>query len=72
MVEIHFGALCDPIIKQLESEGYLSKKDSERLQAIADAIVMLHIHGIIPDSIKASAQKKLMKKIAEATKLINP
>lgn len=31
-IEIHFGALCDPIEKQLQKQGYsISEPDSKRL-----------------------------------------
>lgn len=67
---LHFGALCDPLNKQLNKQGYsLSEKESERFQKIADAIIMLKIHGIIPDSVVRNAEKKLMKKIAESESL---
>ena len=64
---IHFGALVDPIAEQCIKQGYsISEKDSKRLQAIADAITMLKVHGMIPDSIIHKAHQKLLKMITEA------
>lgn len=65
-ISIHFGALCDPIKIQLKEQGCeISLNDSKRLQGIADAIVMLKLHGIIPDSVVDNARKKLMKQISD-------
>ena len=40
-----------------------------RLQDIADAIIMLKLHRIIPDSVVHNAEQKLMKKIIECESL---
>jgi hypothetical protein len=70
MAEIEFGALCDPIEKQLNKQGYsISKKESERLQEIADAIITLKLARVIPDSIVLKAEQKLMKLIAQSESL---
>ena len=70
MTEIEFGALCDPILKQLNKQGFsLSERDSERLQAIADAIITLKLNHIIPDSVVRNAEQKLMKQICSAESL---
>lgn len=64
---IEFGALCEPIKNQVEKQGYtISEKDSEMLQEIADSIIKLKLHGIIPDSIVRQAQEKLMKNIVRS------
>lgn len=69
-INIHFGALCDPIEKQLNEQGYIiSKKEVLRFQRIADAIIMLKIHSIIPDSVVSNAEQKLMKKICGSESL---
>lgn len=65
-IGIHFGALCKPIKEQLEKQGYtIAQEDSAFLQELADMIVMLHLHRIIPDSVRDNANKKLMAKIME-------
>jgi hypothetical protein len=69
-ISIYFGALCDPINKQLIAQGYsIAENDSLRLQDIADAIIMLRLHRIIPDSVVHNAERKLMKKIVECESL---
>lgn len=63
-ITIEFGALSEPIAEQLKKQGInIPEKDGERLEKIAYSIVLLHLHGIIPDSVRDSARKKLMKKI---------
>jgi len=63
---IHFGALAESIADQCIKQGYsISEKDSKRLQGIADAITMLKVHGMIPDSIVQKSNRKLLKMIIE-------
>ncbi len=67
MIFIEFGALADPIADQLKKQGIaIPDKDAERLGRIAHSIVFLHLQDIIPDSVRDSANKKLMKKIVGA------
>jgi hypothetical protein len=69
-ISLYFGALCDPINKQLNAQGYgLSEKESELFQEIANAIIMLKLHGIIPSSTVLKAEQKLMKMICSAESL---
>jgi hypothetical protein len=70
MVSLHFGALCEPLIKQLNAQGYsLSEKEALRFQDIADSIINLKLHGIIPDSVVRTSQQKLMKMVVNAETL---
>jgi len=67
MVSLHFGALCEPLIKQLDTQGYsLSEIEALRFQDIADSIIMLKLHGILPDSVVRTSEQKLMKMIANS------
>lgn len=62
---LHLGALCDPLRKQLHGLGL--KMDIEQLehrQKDADAIVRLHVRGIIPDYAVKKARQKLVNLIA--------
>jgi hypothetical protein len=69
MVQLEFGALCAPIEKQLNAQGYtLLENDSKRLQDIADAIIILKIHRVIPDSVVLTSEQKLMKLIANVAR----
>lgn len=64
-VNIHFGAVSDSIRKQLKDQGVSASRDSvERWQKMTDGVTMLHIHGLIPDSIAHLARKKIIKLIA--------
>ena len=66
MVEIQFGALCDPIAKQLKQQGYtISMADNLRLQKIADAIIRLKLHDILTDGAARICHQKLMKQIVQ-------
>jgi hypothetical protein len=63
---LHFGALCDPIRKQLHDLGL--KMDIEKLehrQKDADAIVRLHMRGLAPESVLKKARQKLVNMISE-------
>jgi hypothetical protein len=62
---ITFGALAPPIGKQLkEQDIVISIDDEDRFEKIAWSITHLHLHNIIPDSVRDNARKKLMKKIS--------
>jgi hypothetical protein len=70
MVSLHFGALCEPINKQLNAQGYsLSEKEADRFQHIIDCIISLKLNGIIPDSVVRTSEQKLIKMIANAESL---
>ncbi len=66
MIEIHFGTTADTISKQLYNQGiHLPEETCCPLQRCADSIIMLHLHGLIPDSVRDSARKKLMNKLVK-------
>lgn len=61
---VHFGALAPPMKEQI---GHLiSEQDCGKFQKIADAIVMLHIHGYLSDSQVDKARQRCMKAITKA------
>ena len=67
VVTIHFGAMCDPIEKQLKDQGVKLPKNKVRcFQDLANCITILKIQGILPDSVVHKAHQTLMKKISEA------
>lgn len=69
MVSIEFGALCKPIEEQLKEQRIeISLDDAKLLNDIAQSIIFLHLQDIIPDSVRNSANKKLMKRIVEVIK----
>jgi hypothetical protein len=69
-LSLDFGALADPIQKQLNSQGFaLSEKDAQRYQKIADAITLLFIQGIIPEGTTHKLEHKLIRNIADAESL---
>lgn len=64
-ISIEFGALAEPIRKQLKEQGItIPKFDIERFEKIAYSITFLHLQDIIPDSVRDKAREKLMKKIS--------
>lgn len=65
-VSIEFGALATPIGEQLRIQGIsITEDEARRFQRIAEAIVLLHLQGIIPDSVRDSSRQKLMKMISK-------
>lgn len=69
-LSLHFGALCKSICEQLNEQGFeLSELDGKRFQDIADSIIMLKLHGILPDSTVLKSEQKLMKMICSAKSL---
>lgn len=67
-VNIEFGALAKPISEQLEAQGIflVDLKAAKAFDDIAWSITLLHLHGIIPDSVRDRAREKLMKKIVRS------
>lgn len=71
-LSIHFGALVKPIKEQLKEQGIsLEDKDAEHFEELAHSIVFLHLHDIIPDSVRDNARRKLLKKIVSAIEKAN-
>ena len=72
-LEIYFGALCDPIYKQIKDQGLRApKKEFELFEKLSHSISMLRIHGLLPDGQVRPLQKKLFKKILGKVKDLNP
>ena len=61
-LELHFGALTDPVSKQL-SEQFKTPIDLPQFDKDADALVRVYVRGIISDSENKKARQRLMKKI---------
>lgn len=62
-ITLKFGALCDPISKQLAGRG-----DSETLRRfdhMQDAITTCAVHGLIGDSEITRARKRLLARICK-------
>lgn len=64
---ISIGALCDGLVKQFKSQGFVAT-DWEKLSHIQqdiDALVRLRIRGVISDSVSTRASKKLSDRVAK-------
>jgi hypothetical protein len=64
-IEIHFGALAPRLSKQ-DAGAYIKKKTLSHLQRDADALVRLHLRGVLSDSEVEKARRRLMNKIVNA------
>ena len=63
-LRIVFGALADPIQKQVHQCGlWIDPVRCAVLQSCADSIVRLRIHGVITDGESHKAYQRLMKSI---------
>ena len=56
-IELHFGALCDPIHKQLG----VAKSVTKQAQLDADAVVSLRIRGVLTDK----AEQRIINRLAK-------
>lgn len=62
---IHFGALCEPIAKQLRTQNLkLNKPRVEVYQRRVEAINLLFIHGYISPSVTKTARIRLLKNLS--------
>ena len=61
-VQIAFGALADPIRRQLRAQGItVTAAKAAGIQADANAITRLSIRGLLADAEKQRARQRLMK-----------
>ena len=60
-IEISIGGLSPPLHKQLN----LEPEQCEKWQKISDAIVILKVHGILPERVVDSCGQKLVNKITK-------
>lgn len=69
---IHFGALADPISKQLKQQGF--KFDAEQVKHFEkqlDAITRLRFADLIADTVATKAFNKLYKRIQQHVCKVN-
>ena len=66
-IGLNFGALSPKLSEQLKELRFvLEGADLKQFDADADAIVRLHVRGILPDAQVDGARKRLLKKIVSA------
>lgn len=70
-ITIEFGAISDPIEKQLQEKGFTLGMSAPKFERAADSITFLRIHGFLTDSASHSARKKLMKEIAKQARALS-
>lgn len=68
--EFHFGALAPKLEVQLTKQG-LVDKEIKTHQKIIDSMIMLFIHGYIPDSQRDRMVKKLINDIKKKVEVIS-
>lgn len=65
-IGLHFGALCDPIKKQLAEQGFGQEpKVLTRWQEAADAVTRLSIMGVLAPSEVHKARQRLVKQVGQ-------
>lgn len=62
---VNFGAMADPIAKQLSEHGCAASSLAVWERA-ADAIVFLHVHGLATDSEAHKARGRLFARIKKS------
>lgn len=65
-MEIRFGALAPPMSEQMK--GLISDSDGELFDKLKDAIVILRVHGMIPDGECHKAHQRILKAIEKSNK----
>lgn len=63
-----FGALSDPLEKQLQERGLTLGMSAPKFERAADSIVFLLVHGFITPSSADSARKRIIKEIAKSAR----
>lgn len=68
---ITFGALADPIRKQLRLQGLRAPREMVKaFQRCADAITLLALHNLLPDGETHKARVRLIKQIRVRVKML--
>lgn len=68
-IGIHFGALSPSVWEQLSEQGFTAdEKDLKHWDQDAQAITRLHLRGMLTDSQKQAAQKKLFNRIKKGVR----
>lgn len=67
-VGFYYGALCDPLEKQANDQGFTLGDDKEYLEDLERCMLMCWIHGLVTDSQKDAMMKKMQKKVVKAMK----
>jgi hypothetical protein len=68
-LNIHFGALADPIAKQVKSQGFkFNGKQMLIFQEQSEAILRLRFAGLLTDSMMDKVHSKLFAHIKEHIK----
>ena len=67
-VGFHYGALCDPLEKQANDQGFTLGDGKEYLEDLERCMLMCWIHGLVTDSQKDAMMKKMQKKVMKALK----
>jgi 5'-deoxynucleotidase YfbR-like HD superfamily hydrolase len=65
VVEVRFGA-CSPKLRDQLRRFRVRRAELARLQKVADAITMLWLHNVIPQSAVDRARTRLWRQISEA------
>lgn len=69
---IRFGALADPLLDQIKSQGLkYNKATVERLQTCMDSLMHLRFNDLVTDSMHEKIMQKLYKKIVSHIKQQN-
>lgn len=67
-IMIEFGALADPIEKQLNAQGYTLNKSANTFQKMADGIELAFVFSVITDSEWGRIGDRYMKQIKKYMK----
>lgn len=71
MFRIGFGPMKPPIQEQLASQGArLTKSDAILQQRLIDAMVLLHVHGVITDGEFKRAGRRLFVRVMDRARAI--
>lgn len=71
-VSLHFGATSPNIADQLKPQGLnFDKKHVDLFQRRADAIILLRVGDLLPDSIHQKTTQKLFKQIQAHINMCN-
>ena len=69
MVQIDFGALAEPLEKQLEAQGmrFWNPPDAKMFQSDCDALTRCAVRSLLGEGLVRRARQRLLNRIAKQT-----
>ncbi len=70
-VMFNFGAIAPTLEEQANRQGDKLRKEADKLEKLKNAKSMLHLHGVINDTLAELVAKKINQKVIDTLSPLN-